>query len=209
VNITDPKINDYLRSLTPRRNAVLTKMETYAAKNGFPIIGPLVGRFLQQLVIMTSAKRVFEMGSGYGYSAISIALAMSNGGKIECTETDPRNIERGKEHAAKAGIEGRIVWHEGDGLEWMRKVKGKYDIILCDVDKQQYPEALKVAWPKLRKGGVMVTDNVLWSGRVLTERPPKPATAGILEFNRKVYSKSDAVCSLMPIRDGLMVAVKK
>lgn len=209
MNITDPRISTYLHELTPPLQAELIRMEKYAAKNGFPIIGPLVGRLLQQLVVLTSAKRVFEMGSGYGYSAISMALAMGNSGTIECTEMSSDNIERGCGHAKAAGVSRKIVWHQGDALESMRKARGKYDIILCDVDKEQYPEALRIAWPRLRRGGIMVTDNVLWSGRVVTEKPPQPATKGILAFNRAIYRLPDAICSLMPIRDGLMLAVKK
>ena len=209
MNITDPAINNYLRKLTPASHPVLADMEQYAAKHGFPIIGPLTARVLQQLVILTEAKRIFEMGSGYGYSAISMALVMRGGGTIECTETDKENIARGRKHAQAARVGRKIIWHEGDALESMRKAKGKYDIIFCDVDKEQYPAALGIAWPKLRKGGVMVTDNALWSARVVTEKPPKPATAGILEFNRVIYAFPDALCTLQPLRDGLMLAVKR
>jgi len=209
MNITDPAINNYLRKLTPTSHPVLLEMERYATKHGFPIIGPLTGRMLQQLVILTGAQRIFEMGSGYGYSAISMALVLHGDGTIECTETDAENIARGRKHAQTARVGKKIIWHEGDALESMRKAKGKYDIIFCDVDKEQYPAALKIAWPKLRKGGIMVTDNVLWSGRVITENPPKPGTAGILKFNRLAYALPDALCTLQPLRDGLMLAVKK
>ncbi len=209
MDITNPGINDYLFKLTPPRHRVLKQMEKYAATNGFPIIGPLVGRLLQQLVMLTSARRVFEMGSGYGYSAIWMALAMQDGGTIECTESDPVNIALGQERAAAAGVGKRIIWHEGEALDSMKKAKGKYDIILCDVDKQQYPEALKIAWPKLRQGGIMVTDNVLWSGRIVSEKKPQESTAKILEFNKKIYGLKDALCTLLPLRDGLMLALKK
>lgn len=209
MNITDPAINSYLRKLTPAGHPVLQEMEQYAAKHDFPIIGPLTGRTLQQLVILIGAKRIFEMGSGYGYSAISMALVMRPGGTIECTEMDRENIARGRQYAQTARVGKKIIWHDGDALESMRKAKGKYDIILCDVNKEQYPAALEIAWPKLRKGGIMVTDNALWSARVVTEKPPKPATAGILKFNRMVYALPDALCTLLPLRDGLLLAVKR
>jgi caffeoyl-CoA O-methyltransferase len=209
MNITDPAINRYLRKLTPVSHLVLLEMEQYAAKHGFPIIGPLTGRTLQQLVILTGAKRIFEMGSGYGYSAISMALVMRDGGTIECTETDKENIARGRKHAQTARVGKKIIWHEGDAMESMQKAKGKYDIIFCDVNKEQYPTALAIAWPKLRKGGIMVTDNVLWSGRVVAQKPPEPKTISIRKFNRMVYALPDALCTLQPLRDGLMLAVKR
>ncbi len=208
MELMDQAINAYMHDLTPPRSHVLAEMEQYAKENKFPIIGPLVGRFLHQLIHLLDARRVFEMGSGYGYSAIWFSSAMKDGGTVECTEMDIANIERGKKHAAAAGVADHITWHVGDALDSMSRATGLYDIILNDVDKEQYPRALELAWPKLRRGGIMITDNVLWSGRIVSEKPPTEATAGILEFNRRVYALPDAVCSLMPLRDGLMLAVK-
>lgn len=208
MDLVNPEINDYMLSLTPMRPKVLADMEQYAKENGFPIIGPIVGRFLHQLVHLTKATRIFEMGSGYGYSAIWFSTALKEGGTIECTEMDAANIARGKKYTAEAEVADHITWHVGDALESMDKATGLYDIILNDVDKQQYPRALEIAWPKLRRGGIMVTDNVLWSGRIVEEMPPSESTAGILEFNRKAYALPDAFCSVMPLRDGLMLAVK-
>lgn len=208
MELTNPAINDYLHNLTPPRHSVLAEMEQYAKENNFPIIGPLVGRFLHQLVLLTNASRIFEMGSGYGYSAIWFAMALRAGGTVECTEMDTANIERGKKYTAAAGVAGHITWHQGDALDSMDKASGVYDIILNDVDKEQYPRALEIAWPKLRRGGIMVTDNVLWSGRIVEEDPPSKATAGILEFNRRSYAMPGSMCTVMPIRDGLMLAVK-
>lgn len=209
MELTNPAINDYLHNLTPMRPQVLAEMEEYAKENKFPIIGPLVGRFLYQLALLTNATRIFEMGSGYGYSAVWFSMALKDGGMVECTEMDKANIERGKKYAAAAGVANHITWHQGDALESMRKATGIYDIILNDVDKEQYPRALEIAWSKLRSGGIMITDNVLWSGRIVEENPPSAATAGILEFNKRVYALPDSICTLMPIRDGLMLAVKK
>lgn len=114
-------------------------MEQYARETAFPIIGPLVGSLLQQLVHLTGARRVFEMGSGYGYSAIWFALAMQPDGKVECTEADDNNIKRGIEYADRAGVGDKIIWHHGDALEVLQSAAGQYDIILNDVHKEQYP----------------------------------------------------------------------
>lgn len=208
MELTNPAINDYLHNLTPPRHAVLAEMEQYGKENKFPIIGPLVGRFLHQLALLTNATRIFEMGSGYGYSAVWFSFALKDGGTVDCTEMDKSNIERGKKYTAAAEVVDHITWHQGDALESMEKATGVYDIILNDVDKEQYPRALEIAWPKLRRGGIMVTDNVLWSGRIVEENPPSESTAGILEFNRQSYALPDSMCTVMPIRDGLMLAVK-
>lgn len=208
MDLVNPEIRAYMLNLTPQRPKVLAEMELYAKENGFPIIGPLVGRFLHQLVHLTKSTRIFEMGSGYGYSAVWFSTAMKEGGTVECTEMDTANIARGKKYTAEAGVADHITWHVGDALESMEKANGPYDIILNDVDKEQYPRALDIAWPKLRRGGILITDNVLWSGKIIEEIPPSETTSGILEFNRKVYALPDAICSLMPLRDGLMLAVK-
>ncbi len=184
-------------------------MEEYAREKQFPIIGPLVSRFLQQLVILTGATRVFEMGSGFGYSALWMSLVLPDGGQIHCTEFDPENIERGRKYHKTAGVANKIIWHQGDARESMREAKGEFDIILNDIDKEQYPQALAIAWPKLRRGGIMVTDNSLWSGAVITEETPRESTAGVLAVNRDTYGLSDAITTILPLRDGLLLAVKK
>jgi caffeoyl-CoA O-methyltransferase len=206
--VVDPAIDQYLKSLTPARRGVLTTMEAYAREHEFPIIGPLVGRFLQQLVKLTSARRIFEMGSGFGYSALWMALAMDPDGRIDCTETDAANVERGRRWLKDAGVGDRVAWHHGDALALLREADGPFDLILNDVDKHQYPDGLKLAWPRLRRGGVMVTDNTIWSGRVVTEDPPSESTQGILTFNREAYALPDALATILPLRDGLLVAVK-
>lgn len=208
MDIVHPALNDYMKKITPERHPVLKEMEEYAAENDFPIIGPLVGRFLQQLVFLTGAKRVFEMGSGYGYSAVWFSQALPEDGVVECTETDEDNIKRAVDYAKAAEVSAKIRWHHGDALESMENADGPFDIILCDVSKHQYPRALEIAWPKLRRGGIMITDNVLWSGRITEQDEPDKSTAAILEFNKKSYQLSDALCTIMPLRDGLMLAVK-
>jgi caffeoyl-CoA O-methyltransferase len=148
------------------------------------------------------------MGSGYGYSAIWFALAMPAGGVVHCTENDPANIALGRDFAEQAGVGARIEWHEGDARAQIERVDGAFDIILIDVDKEQYPQALVAAWPKLRPGGVLVTDNTLWSGRVVTEQPPAETTQGVLTFNEQAYGLADALATILPLRDGLLLAVK-
>ena len=208
MDIVAPEILKYLTEVTHKSPPVLQEMEEYARQHRFPIIGPLVGRFLQQLVILSGAKRIFEMGSGYGYSALWMSLVLPQEGRIDCTELDAANIKRGKDYLSRAGASAKVSWHEGDALKFMQEAQGPFDIIVNDVDKHQYPESLKIAWPKLRCGGIMITDNSLWSGRVVGENPPRDSTQGVLEVTRAAYALPDAITSIIPLRDGLLVAVK-
>jgi predicted O-methyltransferase YrrM len=208
MDIIDASLNAYLLSLTPESPGPLAEMEATAKERKFPIVGPLVGRFLQQVVRLTGAKRIFEMGSGFGYSAIWMALAMEPGGRIDCTETDADNVELGRRYADQAGVGERIVWHHQDALQAIRLADGLFDMVLNDVDKHQYPQALELAWPRVRRGGVMITDNALWSGRVVRESPPAESTQGVLQINQAAYQLPDAVTTLLPLRDGLLMLLK-
>lgn len=209
MNIVEPQVLQYLNCMIPERHPVLHEMERYAEEKRFPIIGPLVGRFLQQLVTMTRAKRIFEMGSGYGYSAAWMALALPDDGKIECCEFKDENIECGRTYLQRLGVGDRVDWHSGDALETMANTSETFDLILNDVDKHQYPKSLEIAWPRLRNGGVFVTDNALWSGRIVSEDPPSKSTSGVLRVNKDAYALEDAIASIIPLRDGLLLLVKK
>lgn len=208
MKIIDPAIDDYMMALTPARHAVLAEMEAFAAMHKFPIVGPLVGRFLQQLVRLGGVRRVFEMGSGFGYSALWMALAMAEDGMIECTESNADNVQRGQAWIEQAQMAERVRWQTGDALELIAQAGGQYDLILNDVDKEQYPEALRRAWPKVRQGGVLITDNALWSGRMVHESPPAESTRGVLQINQAAYALPDALVTILPLRDGLLLAVK-
>jgi caffeoyl-CoA O-methyltransferase len=207
MNITASGINDYISNLIPPRDRILSRMETYAAETGFPIIGPMVGPFLRQLAYISNAKSIFEMGSGFGYSAYWFAGGMRSEGKIICTDNSEDNKQKALTYFKKSGFEKMIDFRVGNALEIIKSVNGPFDIILNDIDKQDYPEAFDLAIPRLKSGGIFITDNVLWSGRILNEKPDRTAKA-ILEFNRKLFKSKDVISSLIPIRDGLGIAVK-
>jgi len=166
-----------------------------------------VGRFLRQLALSMNSQRVLEMGSGYGYSAMWFAGGMGNKGQIICTDGSKDNQKMALTYFENAGYANMIEFKVGDALEIARRLSGSFDIILNDVDKKQYPESFDIAIPLLRRGGVFITDNVLWSGRIFNKRPDK-ATQSILEFNRKLFDSPDVLSSILPIRDGLGIAVK-
>jgi predicted O-methyltransferase YrrM len=201
-------VDDYLYSMLPQRDEVLAEMEGYASEHHIPIVGPAVARVLQQLALMISAESIFELGSAIGYSTIWWAQAVGDQGRVIYTDSDPNNAELARRYFDRAGVSSRITLHTGDALEVLSEQKQQYDIIFNDVDKEDYPRVLRLVSPRLRKGGLLITDNVLWSGQV-AENNPDSTTRAILEFNRLLYGSADFYTTILPIRDGLAVALKK
>jgi caffeoyl-CoA O-methyltransferase len=206
---TTGPVDDYLYSMLPKRDAVLVEMEEYATEHEVPIVGPAVASVLQQLALTINARTVFELGSAIGYSTIWWAQAVGEKGQVIYTDGDPKNAERARGYFTRAGVAGRIKLHTGDALEYLSEQKQEFDIIFNDVDKDDYPRVLRLVAPRLRKGGLFITDNVLWSGRVAEKNPSDARTKAILEFNRKLYDAKEFYTTILPIRDGLAVALKK
>ncbi len=223
LDILHPSIDDYLLDITPERDEVLTEMEAHARANRFPIVGPLVGRVLHQLVLITNPTRIFEMGSGFGYSAYWMAKALQEPeASLICTDGSQENADRAAGYLARGGIADRIDYRVGNALEIIDETEGEFDIIYNDIDKDGYPEAFRKAIPRLRSGGLFITDNMLWMGRVVTQEPGSPsagldereqwfhaATIGVRELTRLLYSSPDIFTTIIPLRDGVSVAVKR
>jgi len=201
-------VDDYLYSMLPRRDPVLAEMEDYATQHNIPIVGPAVARVLQQLAMAINARTVFELGSAIGYSTIWWAQAVGENGRVIYTDGDAKNAERARGYFSRAGVTRQITLHTGDALEYLSEQKQEFDIIFNDVDKDDYPRVLRLIAPRLRKGGLFITDNVLWSGRV-ADKNPDATTKAILDFNRKLYDSKEFYTTILPIRDGLAVALKK
>ena len=206
--ITVPEVEDYLYDMLPPRDEVLTEMEEDAAKNNVAIVGPAVARVLYQLAKISGAKKIFEMGSAIGYSTIWWARAIGEGGRVIYTDGDPKRAEKARRYFERAGVSQRIEVRVGDALEILSEEKTPYDIIFNDVDKTDYPRVFRLAPPRVKSGGLFITDNVLWSGKL---RKPKPdaETKAILEFNRLLYESKDLFTTILPIRDGIAVCLKK
>jgi caffeoyl-CoA O-methyltransferase len=202
-------VEEYLYKLLPERDPVVTEMEDYAAQNRIPIIGPAVARMLALFVQVSGARRIFEMGSAIGYSTIWLARAAGPKAKVIYTDGDPEKARLAKDYFRRAGVAKRIDVRVGDALELMKKAAGKFDLIFNDVDKHQYPDALHVALPKLRRGGLFITDNTIWSGKAARPAAPEDRdTQGVQEFNRLVYAAKGLYPVLIPLRDGVTVCQK-
>jgi caffeoyl-CoA O-methyltransferase len=156
--ITNPEIEKYMHSLLPARDAVLQEMESAAARRSVPIIGPAVGRVLAQLVMMTGAKRIFELGSAIGYSTIWLARAAGAGAEVHYSDGSPENAREARGYFERAGLASVIQVHVGDALTSLAQAPGEFDFIFNDVDKEGYPAVLEAVPSRLRRGGLFVTD---------------------------------------------------
>ncbi len=207
MDIVNSDIEKYLTEIIPERDPVLTDMEAFAASREFPIVGPLVGRLLYLLATAMNAKRVLELGSGYGYSAYWFAKAVGKDGKVICTDESEEHRQRAAEYFKRGRVLERIEFHVGDALKLIDSFDGEFDIIFNDIDKAHYPKVVRKVIPRLRKGGLFISDNVLWSGRIL-DKKPDTATAGIVTFNRMLFASKDFFTSIIPLRDGVAVSIK-
>lgn len=207
--ITYEAVENYMYSLLPARDEVLTHIEAEAAKRKIPIVGPLVGRLLHLIAIVSGAKRIFEMGSAVGYSTIWWARATGPDGKVIYTDGDPKNAAEAKGYFEKAGVAERVDVRTGDAIEILsEQPKESFDIIFCDIDKPDYPRALKMAVPRVKRGGLFVADNVLYKGTVADPSHADDRTKGILEFNRLLYASKELEPVILPLRDGVSIARK-
>jgi len=207
---TQEQVDQYIYSLLPERDAVVSEMEEYAAQHNIPIIGPAVARLLSLFVQVSGATRIFEMGSAIGYSTIWLARAAGPKARVYYSDGDPAKAKRAQDYFRRSGVARRIHVQVGDALALVKKTPGKFDFMFNDVDKHQYPDALRAALPKLKRGGLFVTDNTLWSGRAARPTPPDDAdTRGVQEFNRLVYTAKDLFPVLIPLRDGVTICRKQ
>jgi len=205
--IFQPGIDEYLHGVTPERPPVMQEMEKYAADQGFPIVGPLVGRFLYQMALVSKAQRIVELGSGFGYSAYWFSLALEGRGTITMIDGSEDNRRLARDYFARAGLKTLIDYRVGDALEVFARVEGEVDMVFNDIDKEGYPETIDPVAERLRKGGLFITDNLLWSGRVCREARDE-ATRGVVEFTRRLYADPRFFTTVLPLRDGVAVAVR-
>jgi len=207
--ITNDLVEEYLYSLLPARDEVLTRIEAEAAIRNIPIVGPAVGLFLHMIATIAGAKRVFEMGSAVGYSTIWWARAGGPQGHVIYTDGDAKNAAEARVYFQTAGVADRIEVRTGDAIEILsEQPKESFDIIFCDIDKPDYPRALKVAIHRVKKGGLFMADNVLYKGTVADTKSTHESTKAIREFNRLLYASKELEPVILPLRDGVSVARK-
>jgi predicted O-methyltransferase YrrM len=203
------ELDAYLTSLVPRRHPRLAEMEGIAAERQFPIIGPLVGSLLGVLARLSGARRVLELGSGFGYSAAWLTQAVGSDGSVVLTDRSARHMAEAHEHLEAMGLAARASFNTCDALDALVSMDGPFDLIFNDVDKAEYPQVFAEALPRLRRGGLLVSDNVLWHGRVADRTVDDADTRGIREYNRLIFSTDEVRSTIVPLRDGVSISVRE
>lgn len=208
MHIVQPQIEKYLASLLPSRPVIFYELEQRAEKEEFPAVGPEVGTLLEILARSMKAKRILELGSGFGYSGLWFARALPPDGKIILTDFEEANCSAAQENFKKAGFDHLMEFKVGDALSILSELKGPFDIVFNDVDKEFYCQVIDPVHALLREGGLFITDNTLWYGKVVEEEADE-TTRAILEFNQKLKNHRGFQTSQLPLRDGLSISVKR
>lgn len=205
-----PQLREYLDALVPARPPEMRAMEAYARQVRFPIIGPVAGQFCYLLARMLGARRIFEMGSGYGYSTAWFARAVqeNGGGTVFHVVWDAALSQRARMHLQTLGLNDVVEYRVAEAVATLRETPGPFDLIFNDIDKEAYPASLPVIAAKLRPGGVLIADNMFWGGRVLDRRDRTSTTAGVRTLTQMVMQDPQWIASIVPIRDGLLVATR-
>lgn len=207
MDIVDPRIEDYLDKILAVNDPILREMQRFGESRHFPIVGPQVGRLLYLLAHTIGATRVLELGSGFGYSAMWFASAVGPQGRVVLTESSKENVDRAKTYFKRAGLSKRIQIEQGDAIEILKGLPGWFDVIYNDIDKHAYPRTIDPVRSKLRPGGLFISDNLLWSGTVLGSARSADVR-GLKEFTKSLMEAPDFVTTILPIRDGVAVALK-
>lgn len=212
-------LQSYLEELVPDRPRELRAMEAMAEAEGFPIIGPACGQVCYLVARLARARRIFELGSGFGYSTAWFARAVKE--NIEGSEADARDAEvhhtvwdrdlseQARRHLTKLDLAALVRFHCDEAVQALRESEGLFDLIFSDIDKEGYPDSLSVIEQRLRPGGLLIVDNMLWGNRIFDPADRDAATEGVRRFTRMVASSDRWIGSILPIRDGLLLAMRR
>lgn len=208
MDIVDPRFDAYMRSrLRTYDEPVLLEMEDEAERRGFPAVGRNVGVTLELLARAIGARRVFELGSGFGYSAYWFGRAVGPEGQVHCTDNDPANAAAGEAYLASVGLGGVVTYHVGDALESFSSVDGEFDIVFCDIDKPAYPDAWRAACDRIRVGGLYLCDNTLSYGRA-SILDDEPGANAVREHNSLIEQDARFLSTIIPTREGVLAALR-
>lgn len=209
--LTHERIQDHLTALVPPRHPVLQAMEAEAEATGFPIIGPAAGHACYLWSRMIGAKRIFEMGSGFGYSTAWFARAVveNGGGEVHHVVWDPELSRRARVNLDALGYGSVVHYHMAEAVATLEQTDGPFDLIFNDIDKEAYATSLALIERRLRPGGLLIVDNLLWDGRIFNPADRSPSTEAIRELARLTSADPAWISTIVPIRDGLLLAWKQ
>jgi predicted O-methyltransferase YrrM len=206
IPLVSAQLDRYLIDVLPPRHAVIAEMEEVAKKRDVPIVGPAVATLLSLLARSIGARRVCELGSAIGYSTAFFAQAVGPGGSVLYTDGSEKNAREASGYLERLGLRDRVDVRIGEAVGSLESTTGDFDVVFIDIDKDGYPRALEAAAPRVRPGGYLLADNVLWSGRVVDDSIRDAATEGIREFNRRLFARRDFQSVIVPLRDGVAIA---
>lgn len=208
----DSELEEYIEAHTEQEPEVLGRLTRATHQRILRprmLSGNLQGQFLRMLCQMNRVNNVLEIGTFTGYAAISMAMGMDDGGVLHTIDINDEIEDFTREFIAQSGLEKKIVFHIGDACEIIPQMNECFDLVFIDADKRQYSEYYRLVFDKVRPGGIIVADDVLWDGKVVDGVSKDPQTSGILEFNELVQSDHRVENILLPIRHGLMLIRKK
>lgn len=209
--LVDGAFASYLEALIPPRDPVLQEMEAYARTHRFPIVGPVVGQLFYLLTRLGGARRIFELGSGYGYSTAWFALGVrdNGGGEVSHVVWDDELSRSARGYLERLGLLSVVRFHVGEAVAALRAADGRFDLIFSDIDKEAYPASLPVIKQRLNPGGLLLVDNMFWQGKVADPRATDAGTEAIRAFTRAVFADPEFVSTIVPLRDGVLVARRR
>lgn len=202
---------EYLDRLIPQTDPLLREMEEYAAEHRVPIADREVALFLEITARAIKARRILEVGMAIGYSVVHLARGMDEGGRVLSIEPDEEMIRASQAFLERAGLSGKVRIERGKGLEVIPRLRETFDFVFIDALKEEYLGYLELALPRLRTGGVIIVDNLLWGGQVAGEiRSPdqESSTNALREFNQRFVNHPKLRAEVLPVGDGLGYAVK-
>lgn len=206
-------INEYIRNTIQGNQGILKELEEFAQQNHVPIIQPEVAKLLMVLGNMQRPERILEIGTAIGYSAILLSMVLAPGGRIDTIDRYELMIDRAKDNIRKAGAEDVIHVIAGDALEVLRCLDKKYDMVFLDAAKGQYGEFLPECLRMLKKGGLLVSDNVLYKGMVanddLVVRRKKTIVKRMRDYLKTICNCEELETSILPVGDGVAVSYRK
>ena len=204
-------LQTYLDGLVPPRPPEMQSMEAHANEIQFPIIGPASGYLCYLISRLAGARRIYELGSGFGYSTAWFAKAVqeNGGGTVYHTVWDAELSRQARSHLTALGYADIVHYQVSEAVQALKETEGPFDVIFNDIDKQGYPASLPVIRSKLRSGGILLTDNLLYHGRIFESNDHVPETEAILEYTRLLSTDSAWISSIVPVRDGVMISYKK
>lgn len=208
-------VETFAATVGPKRDAVLTEMDDRAAETGFPTVGPAVGGWLQQLVGLVDAERVFEFGSGFGYSAYWFARGLPEDGEIVLTEIDADELDDARKNLERGGFDDIARFERGDAIETVEAYDGPFDVVLIDNEKDRYVEAFEAVRRKVPVGGIVLADNMTAGPfdfeairRVILEGEDceDPNVGGVAAYLECLGDDEDFETTLLPLGEGVAVS---